>query len=206
MRPGLVIVGALLLVLAVAAIGVVTFAPNGTHEVRNSLAIPVQDLLPNATNFALLTGANASDGTFSISWSSTIPSDVALFQAPGCRSAALACASGPAVQVWTQSHGGNWSVSGSLGFPYLILWNTSSPIAGTWGLTGTETTTTSLTPGVFQTLVIDLAGGALAVVGAVAVFLGLFLRGGAYLGAAPIVSRSAEDVETVARAPGPPKR
>ena len=205
MRPGLVVIGTLLLVLGLAAIGVVALVPAGTHESRNAITIPTQFLAPNVTNYALLPGTDTSDGTFSISWTATVPTYVRLYATAGCQTASPACASGAPIRSWTASLQGNWSISGDLGFPYLIAWNSSGPGAGSWGLTGLESVTTTLTTGFAQAVVIYLAGGALAAVGGVALFLGLFLRGGAYLGPAPPVSRSAEDAAGIAGVP-PPRR
>ncbi len=205
-RPGLVVVGGLLIVLAVAAIAVVTFTPGGTNQTSTAITIPVHDLLPNATNFALIPGTNASAAIFSLTWTATIPTDVRLYDAPGCRAAALSCATGPPVRAWSAELGGTWSTSGDVGFPYLIEWNTSAPGVGTWGLTGSESISTPMHTGLLESLVIYAAGGALAIVGAVALFLGLFLRGGVYQSTAPMVSRSADDAVEVARDAGPPPK
>jgi hypothetical protein len=47
-------------------------------------------------------------------------------------------------------------------------------------------------------LLSEAAAGALGVIGAVALFLGLFLRGGVYRGPRPLTSRSADDAAAIA--------
>ena len=205
MRPGLVVIGTLLLVLAVAAVSVVMLTPPGTHETRNVWTVPTAELLAGATNFALLPGDNTSDAELSVSWSGTVPTEVRLFEVPGCAAPSLSCARGTPAHAWSAALSGNWSERGSLVFPFLVVWNTSAPTAGTWGLTAVESISTPVSTGLWSTLVIDAASAALGVVGAVAVFLGLFLRGGAYRGPAPMVSRSAEDVHEIAGPPRPPR-
>lgn len=205
MRPGLALLGAVLLVLALAAVVLVTFSPAGARVTQSVWTIPPEGLLPGATNFALLPGSNTTQGTITLTWSASIPTSVRLYESPGCRAASLSCAQGTPARAWSAVRSGNWSTSGNLVFPFLVVWNTSAPLGGSWGLTAVETVTTSLAPPIWQTLVIDAAGAALAIVGAVALFLGLFLRGGAFAGPAPLVSRSAEDAEEIAGGPRPPK-
>jgi hypothetical protein len=53
-------------------------------------------------------------------------------------------------------------------------------------------------------LLLDASAGALLAVGGVLVFLGLFLRGNVYGPPPPVVSRSADDVEEIARGGPPP--
>ena len=204
MRPGLVVVGTLLLVLAVAAVSVVMLTPPGTRETRNVWTVPTEELIAGATNFALFPGSNASDADLSVSWSGTVPTAVRFYEAPGCAAPSLTCARGTPAHAWPAALSGNWSEHGSLVLPFLVVWNTSAPTAGTWGLTAVESISTPVSPGLWSTVVIDAASAALGVVGAVALFLGLFLRGGAFRGPAPLVSRSAEDVTEIAAPPRPP--
>ncbi len=203
MRPGLAFTGAALLVLAVAALVVVTFVPGGTHQVQDVSTIPSELLSPNATNYALLTGANTSQGSYTLTWTSTVPAEVRLYEVPGCRAASLDCVRGDPAGTWSGTEGGTWTDSGALGFPYLVVWNSSASVPGAWGLSAVETVSSPIASPWWQMFVIDAAGGALAVVGAVALFLGLFLRGGAFRGPAPLVSRSAEDAESIAGPPPP---
>lgn len=204
MRPGLVAVGTVLVVLAVGAVAVVTLVPSGTHVTQNTVHIPPTGTGANETQTALLPGTTATEATFSVSWQSSVPTQVWLYSVPGCTRASLACATGSAVEHWSAATAGNWTSDSDLVFPYLVVWNTSSPTPGVWQLSAAETVTTSLALPLWETVVIIAAGAALALVGGVAVFLGLFLRGGVYQGPAPVVSRSAEDAEPVAR--GPPAR
>jgi hypothetical protein len=205
MRPGLALVGAVLLVLALAALVLVTFNSTGDRAVQRVWTIPTGSLPANGTEFALLQGTNVSSGQLSVSWSGSLPASVRLYEVPGCRAAATACIQGPPIHAWPAAQSGNWSTSGPLVFPFLVVWNTSSPVPGNWGLTAVESVTTPVTPAIWQTAVLYATGAALAVIGAVALFLGLFLRAGAYARSAPLVSRSADDVEQIAGPPRPPR-
>jgi hypothetical protein len=167
--------------------------------------VPTGSLPPDTPEYALLQGSNSSSGAMTISWSGSVTTSVRVYEAPGCRAASLACAQGAPIHSWSVALSGSWSSNGPLVFPYLVIWNTTDPNGGTWGLTAVETQTTSIPTALWQTAVIDAAGAALAVIGAVALFLGLFLRGGAFSGPAPIVSRSADDVEEIAGPPRTPK-
>ena len=204
MRPGLALLGAILLTLALAAVVLVTYNSAGDRAVQRVWTIPTGTLPANGSEIALLQGSNASSGTLSVSWSGSVPTTVRLYEVPGCREASVACVRGPPADTWTGVGESNWSTSGPLVFPYLVVWNTSSAVPGSWGLTAVESVTTSLAPPVWQSIVLYATGAALGIVGAVALFLGLFLRSGAFSGPAPLVSRSADDVEQVAGPPRPP--
>jgi hypothetical protein len=203
-RPGLALVGTVLLVLALAAVVLVTFNSEGEHTVQQVWTIPNGSLPGNGTEFALLQGANVSSGELTVSWEGSVPTGVRLYEAPGCRIAAPTCIQGPAAHTWPASRAGTWSTSGALVFPYLVVWNTSSPVPGSWGFTAVESVTTSLAPAFWEEAVLYATAAALAIVGAMALFLGLFLRGGAFAGPARLVSRSADDVREIAGPPRPP--
>jgi hypothetical protein len=205
MRRGLVVLGGLLAVLGVAALLAFNLIPT-TSERREGYSTAPQPYGPNATGSTLLPGTDADRGTFSISWRATAPIDVTLYPAAGCTEPSASCATGPAVATWKALTSGAWSVSGGLHFPYLIAWSESSSNVGNFTASGVESTDVTVPPNVLDTLLVDGAAASLAVIGGIAVFLGLFLRSGVYRGPTPIVSRSAEDVEAISNPPGPPGR
>jgi hypothetical protein len=110
------------------------------------------------------------------------------------------------VATWLGVSSGQWSVSGGLRFPYLIVWNESSSTSGNFTASGVESTEVAVPPNVVDALLVDGSAAALSTIGAVAVFLGLFLRPGVYRVPAPLVSRSADDVQDLAEPPQPPRR
>ena len=198
MRPGLVFVGGVLVLLGVATIATFTLLPSVSHNTTEFVTLP-QSFAAHGSGLALLSGDDSDAGTLSVSWRSSAPVNVSLYPAAGCRVAALACATGPATTSWSAVSAGNWSTSGRLAFPYLLVWTGAGPSGGNLTASGTETRDVPVTPPLLTTLLIDGAGGVLAVIGGIAVFLGLFLRGGVYERRAPLVSRDADDVEAIAR-------
>lgn len=197
-------VGGVLGMLGIATIATFTLVPGSSENTFEFATLP-QPFTPHSSGSALLTGTPTGSGGLTISWRASAPLTVTLFPATGCGSPAPSCATGSAVASWAQAPGGNWSTSGKLSFPYLIAWNEPANLTGNVTVAGVETMQVRVAPSVLTELVIDGAGAALAVIGAVAVFLGLFLRGGVYRGPPPVVSRSADDVEEVARTgPGTP--
>jgi hypothetical protein len=202
-RPGLALAGSVLLVLALAALVLVTLSPPGAREVQRVWTVPTGTLPASGSENALLQGTNSSSAVVTVTWSATVPTSVRIYSAPGCRSAAGCTLSSP-IRSWTSGLSGNWTFAGALILPYVVIWNTSSATSGTFGLTAVASVSTPIPAPVWQTVIVDGAGIALAVIGAVALFLGLFLRGGAFRGPAPLVSRSADDAEDIARAPRGP--
>ena len=90
---------------------------------------------------------------------------------------------------------GYWSTSGVLSFPYLLNVSNTAAAPASFLATFTESFTVHTGPIPPVTELFVYTGGAiLTVIGALAVFLGLFLRGGVYRGPPRVTSRSAEDV------------
>ncbi|MCI4360171.1 MAG: hypothetical protein L3J91_00545 [Thermoplasmata archaeon] len=200
-RPGLALVGTLLLGLAVAALLVTTFGSNGTQDTQRVWTIPTAAFVADSPEYALISGSNQSGGSLSFTWTGSVTTSVSLFSAPGCRTATPSCARGPSLHMWSGTASGSWSTSGALVFPFLVEWNITGAAQGTWGLTAVESVSQPIATPWWQMVVIDAAGAALAVVGSVALFLGLFLRGSVYRTPAPVVSKSADDVEMIAGRP-----
>ncbi len=202
MRPGLVSVGVLFAVLAAGMLLAVNLSPS-TSENRDWFTLPPQPVGGNATGAALIQGTDTASGTFELHWSATMAARVDLYAAPGCTAPAPTCATGTPLVGWASQASGNWSTSGDLRFPYLLVWSSPSGAPGTFSANALESSPGSPSYLALGNLVIDGGAATLALVGAVAIFLGLFLRGGVYRGPAPLVSRSAEDAAEIAR--GPPR-
>lgn len=204
MRPGLVLVGGLFVVIAAATVVSVNVLPSTATE-TDRVSLPPQVVGPGGSGMTLLTGTNTSSGSFQISYTASVPVNVTLYRAPGCSSASARCEDGAPVWQDEGAGAGSGTVQSPLTFPYLMVWHSDAATEGNFSATGVEVYTTAVPPNLLTTLLVDAVAGALGAVGAVLVFLGLFLRGGVYRGPAPVVSRSAEDVEEISRPPGPPR-
>jgi hypothetical protein len=178
MRPGLVLLGSAFVILGAATIVAFNLSPAvTTNEYRST--IPVQPFAPNVRSFALLAGTDAGSGTFTLTWNATVPANVSLYLAPGCVRPALACANGAPLA----SHSGlagAWSMSGALHFPFLLVWHATGAPGGNFSASALETTQTRAATGLLDSVLVNGAAIVLGVVGAVALFLGVFLRGGVY--------------------------
>lgn len=189
-------VGGVLAMLGVATIATFALLP-GSSVVTNEVATLPQGFSEHATGLALLPGSDTGKGSLAVSWHTNAPANVTLYPAAGCRAASLNCATGGPLATWAASTAGNWSESGALTFPYLLVWTGTGPTNGSLTATATETRSVAAPPPLVLTLLIDGAGAVLAGLGGLAVFLGLFLRGGVYEPRAPLVSHSAEDVAEI---------
>lgn len=203
MRPGLVTVGVLLAILAAGMLLVVNLAPS-TSQNRDWFTLPPQPLRANATTAVLIQGTATADGTLTLHWSATVGAKVALYRAPGCAVATPACAVGPPLVAWASNLSGVWSAQGALAFPYLLDWVSAGNATGAFSADALEESPGAPSLASFGSLLIDGGAAVLGVIAAVALFLGLFLRGGVYGEAPPIVSRSADDAAEIARGPRPP--
>ncbi len=192
-RPWLVGIGTALVIIGIGTlVFLLTIPPTSQTSITTfELTVPAH----NGESLPLWM-QNTSDGTLSLNWnSSSFPVTVTLYHPTGCAQLPD-CPSGGAIATWTAKTGGQWSTTGSISFPYLLNISNDGVNAVPFhaGFTESFTVHSSLIPPVTELLV--YAGGAiLIVIGALGVFLGLFLRAGVYRGPAQIPSRSAEDVE-----------
>jgi len=178
-RTGLVVVGIAFLVLAGATVTVVNLLPS-TTEVQDRSSLVPQPFSADGSGAALLPGADSASGSFTLRWSSTAAVSVWVYRAPGCERVSNACASGPAVANWTRALSGTWSTTGAVAFPFMLVWAGGGSGAGNISASGVQNIQVKTPMALVDTLVIDGAAIALGIVGAVALFLGLFLRGGVY--------------------------
>lgn len=194
MRTGLVAVGVGFLVLAAGALITVNTLPRGT-QVQDSFTVATSSVDPHGTGAALVTGTNVSSGRLAMQWTVSASMNVSLYEAPDCRSVTAACASGVPRFSWNGTGADQWSASGSFTFPYVVVWHSRSNSTSTFSASGVESWTASASVDLVSMLFVDGVAIALGAVGAVATFLGLFLRQGVYRGPAPVVSRSADDLD-----------
>lgn len=154
---------------------------------------------PGASNSTVLTGESTFTGSVNVEWQSALPLTVAIYGSQGCLPGTAGCGPWHALATFTAQPSGNWSAAGTLHFPLLFAWTNPGRAAGPVLVTTTATQTGSASLSPLSEVFLGLGVGALGFVGGVALFLGLFLRGGVYRGRPPLVSRRAEDAEMIAR-------
>jgi hypothetical protein len=203
-RPWLVVVGVIFLTLAVGTGATIYFAGQGNPS-RSTVHSGPQTLLvgPSETETLSLPGTNGSSEQFSFSWGSTSPVAVILESPAGCASSSGPCWSASTFAIWKSNTSGIWTGSGPFHYPLeCVLQNSHSDPTNVT----TRSSATAMNP-THLPLLIDIVLGAgaagLFVVGGLAVFLGLFLRGDPFGPEAPILSRSADDLEETFREPPP---
>ena len=194
MRPGLVAIGVSLLVLAVATIGAVYLLPGTAPTNRDTNNVNPQTVAAHASGHFLLYGTESSSGTFSLKWQSTVPLDVGLWAAPVCPNGPASCAPPARIGGWTAATSGNSSWTLALHYPMTLEWTNNGSSSGTFEASSVATTSGSGALPALTILLIGVTVASVGVVGAVALFLGLFLRGNVYGPPPPLISRSADDV------------
>ncbi|HYK93718.1 MAG TPA: hypothetical protein VEY07_06715 [Thermoplasmata archaeon] len=208
MRPGLVVIGVTLLVLGVA--GLVSLflvpipSPATTSTASNSWTAG-----PGAGNSTEIVGPAAHPGSLTLRWQSTFPLTAAVYTSGGCPPGTAGCPGWHLAASWTAAVSGNWTVDGTVQFPYLFVWSNPSQRSGSVVLSTETVTPASATLSPLSELLLGLGVGVVAFGGGLSLFLGLFLRAGVYRGPPPVVSKSADDVADIVDsddAAGPPGR
>ncbi len=202
MRPWLVSIGVAFLVVggaALASLYAASDAPN--HEqVDSTSTVEV-----NPTIWALtapLWGENGSAPSFYVHWQSTVPVQVTLLDGAGsrcpgggssCGSQAIVCPC--PVTNWTDRLSGNWSSSQALDYPYYVRALAVGADPGIMTVYATGTAVIDQPSYTLQRITGTFAGSAAVLVGAVALFLGLFLRASPYAAPPPVIPLSPEDLD-----------
>jgi hypothetical protein len=200
MRTGLVLVGtALALLGAVTVATAVSYnAPTPvTHEstTQSSWTVPALGRMTTPELWGL-------NGSFAVSWTASSVLDVVLTgthcpSQPPCDTAPVA--------NWTAQAAGNWQSSGMPAYPYQLAFSNPNHASAAVALTAHSTITTPVpATDVWVPVLSTVAGGVVLAIGAMALFLGLFLRRGVYAVRPPLVSQHADDAETIAGPPPPP--
>jgi hypothetical protein len=143
----------------------------------------------------VIPGTNSSTGTLEFTWSATHSIAVAVYQGVPCSAASHYCISGSALANWPANSTGAWNRSGALTFPYLLSMQNSEFANATLRGSVAESFTVQMASVPTWTLLLILAGGVLLVaIGALAVFLGLFLRSGVYTEPEHVTPRYAHEL------------
>lgn len=170
--------------------------PGQTVTSKFSKDLGPLSVTPNGTRSIWVQGLNASQGAFHFQWLGSSSLGVSLYRVGTCLLSDLTCVKMHRVAYWPSSPSGQYSETGHIVFPYLV---TISVVAnGTASWSGGYDSSSTLTTGTPLLILVIIMSGAvvLAILGGVAVFLGLFLRAGVYGGRTPLpTSPSADDVD-----------
>jgi len=145
-------------------------------------SITVPELGPAESQTALIEGNDVGSGTLTVAWTSTAIVSVQLYRTVPCGSPPGVCATGTAIARWNSTTSGRWSESGGLSFPVMFAVQDVGQVMVTLEGTVVELYSVGGLP-TWAFLSFIAGGGVLIGIGALAVFFGLFLRGGVYSGA-----------------------
>ena len=178
MRPGLLIVGIVIAVVGAAVLSSIFFLPSATTETRLG-SVYVPQLGPGQSYTSLVEGTNVSSGTLIVGWTATDNVSVQVYRTAPCSAPIGVCATGPPVVRWASNVSGHWSTTEALSFPMIfavtdpgqVMISLQGIVFETYQVGGVPT---------WAVLALIAGGGVLVGIGGLAVFLGLFLRGGIY--------------------------
>lgn len=178
MRPGLVVVGALLLLLAASLLyGVMSQASGHGHVTTHLLSF---ELPAGETTSAFGWGTNGSVVSVALSWRASSSVEAVLSAPTGCQASAASCATGTVLAQWGPNLSGAWAAAGSSSFPLLLRFTNAGAATAsvTVSLVAAAAPPAPLAPWVLASALLSAA--TLLAVGGVSLFLGLFLRGGVF--------------------------
>lgn len=201
MRPGLVVVGGLLVTLGASALAsIYVLAPPAPTTTTSITGAPVSVPARQEASTPPISLVTSGAATLRVTWQSTTDVNASLTAGTACAGLPPACGTADTLA----SGGGRsalWVVGSPGRGPIYITWYNNGSVAASVRYTIAETVASpDQLPAVVQ-LLVDIALGSLTAIGGLALFLGLFLRGGVYRRPAPLVSRSADDAEAIAGDP-----
>jgi hypothetical protein len=184
-RTGLVAIGVALTVVG-AGVSLAAFLEGPATSQTQLAPFSVSSLPAGAATTDVLWMQNTSSGSLEIDWVSATPMNVTFYLGGVCQMSERICPAKNAITSWTDSSVGRWTIAGVLTFPYLLNFdNVGGKRANVTG-SAVETYSTGAVAPPTWAFVAELAGGISCIsIGAVALYLGLFLRDGVY--ADPVV-------------------
>ncbi|HXW67409.1 MAG TPA: hypothetical protein VEL82_06000 [Thermoplasmata archaeon] len=187
MRTWLLVTG---IAITVVGIGVLVAAfsitPGPSGSTLQHVSVP--DLGAHQLSVQVISSALVSSASVVFSWSANQSLQVAIYVGAPCSPGnATLCPSGPAQAVWWSTTGG-WTYTGAVTNPWLLkVYNPNATVA-IFNATLVESYPATGSSGPAWTLLVLLLGSLFLLgIGALALFLGLFLRGGVYGGGRPPV-------------------
>jgi hypothetical protein len=198
MRPWLVILGVAFVLIGLGAIAALALTPSPSVSQQATSQLNGQLTPGGSSASSVVPASNATHGTVTVRWSSSEPLTVRLLFL--CPSGSTGC-DNLTVAAWPSNSSGSATFSGLLHWQYVLSWQTPVGTSATFSFSARATWTVALPPPAANGIA-EVACGLLAAVGAVALFLGLFLRGG-FRRPPPLVSQGADDAETIGGATDP---
>ncbi|MGI0132608.1 MAG: hypothetical protein ACREDK_05905 [Thermoplasmata archaeon] len=179
MRPGLVALGVALLVLGCATVAAVYLLPEPSPSSEQTTVLQPVFVAAHGGGQGRVTGVDTSTGTLNVHWSSSVPLAVTFYDAPGCPTSGACDLSAP-LASWSSNTSGDWTSTGALAFPYVLVWSDPGGSAGSFEAQAVESYHVGGALPAVTALLIDGTAGTLIVIGGIGLFLGLFLRAGIY--------------------------
>lgn len=197
MRPWLVVIGVVFLALAGGTLATLYFGSSGNPT---TVVTPYSQLSlgANTTERLSLYGSNGSSEQFSLVWQASTPIAVILEQVLPCPGHC-----DHVLVAWSSNLSGTWAGSGPFAYPLQCVLENAQSHPTTVTLTGRAVTSNPTHFSLEIEFVLGAGAAGLLLVGGLAVFLGVFLKGDPYGPRSPEVSPSPEDAEEVA-GEGPP--
>ena len=189
MRVGLVAVGAAFSVVGAAVIVGILYPGDDPTVSRSSLA-DADGLAKGDWKPFVLPASASSPATVTLTWVASTGDlltpaavNVSFYSAHACPPAADPCLDSPVLASWTDQAAGRWSASGGSGSLYVLYVDVSGSSNSTVNFSATFAEQYRTGPMPLPMLAFSftmVGGGLLTGVGAVALYLGLFLPAGVY--------------------------
>jgi hypothetical protein len=181
-RPGLVAVGAVFALVGAAVIVGLVY-PGDNPTVERGASDRVADLPGGEWRSIVVTAVASSPASVMFNWTASGLVNVTWYAAYNCTPAPHTCIVLPALQSWFASTSGHWAVSGTAYSVYEFEVVSSGSITSVTNFSATFTEQYRVSERSLPMIpfIVTMAGGSLlAGVGAVALYLGLFLPSGVY--------------------------
>lgn len=179
MRAGLLVAGIAIAVVGAGLVVSLFYLPPVPTDVRTS-SVSITDLGAGSTRSWLITENTASSGTLTLTWLASARATVSLWTTTPCSVGAGACP-GTAIVTWNSNLNGTWHYNGPVSSTYLLSVTNLASTAQSFGGTLTESYQVA-TPSqaVPAWALIAIGGFVLLAIGAIAIFLGMFLAPGVF--------------------------
>jgi len=198
-RPWLVVLGTLFLTLGLGTGAALYFSGQANPILTTTVTPPLNySLAPNQTDVAFLAGSNGSSEVFHFSWHSSAPLDVLLQEQEPCKAP---CGDRQLLVNWSVNRSGTWEGFGPFLYPLICVLTNDHGTPVNVSVSSRADSTAPSHVSLLFALILGGGAAALLIVGGLAVFLGVFLRGDPFGPDPPVVSRSPDDVEEWARDP-----
>ncbi len=185
-RLGLVAVGLAFVVVGGGLVASLFLFSSASPPGALSRVVTASQIAPNQTQSWSLDTVATTAGSLTLTWSSTVRTNVAFYRATACSSGVGLCPTDPALAEWAAVVSGSWKTSGSLASAYFVAATDASSGPADFNATLGETYAGTPFGLPTPTLVLVTIGCVLLLAtGAIGVFLGLFLPGSVYRGRPP---------------------